>query len=293
VSTLPTVYGERIVLRILRKDSILLRLSDLGFLPQSLERFEESFRKPYGAVLVTGPTGSGKSTTLYAAVNVLNDVQRHILTVEDPVEYRLDGVNQIQMNARAGLSFAAALRSFLRCSPDVILVGEIRDSETAKIAIESALTGHLVLSTLHTNDAASAITRLIEMGVEPFLISSSVDCVLAQRLARTLCSECKEEYEPPRRLLLDAGYPDDSLPATVWRPVGCRRCGGTGYRGRTGLHEVLRVSEEISRLTVAGASSEDIKRSAVAEGMLTLREDGLEKVRMGITSVEEVARVVV
>jgi type IV pilus assembly protein PilB len=293
VSTLPTVYGERIVLRILRKDSILLRLSDLGFLPQSLERFEESFRKPYGAVLVTGPTGSGKSTTLYAAVNVLNDVQRHILTVEDPVEYRLDGVNQIQMNARAGLSFAAALRSFLRCSPDVILVGEIRDSETAKIAIESALTGHLVLSTLHTNDAASAITRLIEMGVEPFLISSSVDCVLAQRLARTLCSECKEEYEPPRRLLLDAGYPDDSLPATVWRPVGCRRCSGTGYRGRTGLHEVLRVSEEISRLTVAGASSEDIKRSAVAEGMLTLREDGLEKVRMGITSVEEVARVVV
>jgi type IV pilus assembly protein PilB len=293
VSTLPTVYGERIVLRILRKDSILLKLSDLGFLPGSLERFESAFKKPYGAVLVTGPTGSGKSTTLYAAVNVLNEVHRHILTAEDPVEYRLDGVNQVQMNIKAGLTFAAALRSFLRCSPDVILVGEIRDSETANIAIESALTGHLVLSTLHTNDAASAITRLTEMGVEPFLISSSVDCVLAQRLARTLCAECKEEYEPPRQLLLDAGYPEDSLPKTVWRAVGCRRCGGTGYRGRTGLHEVLKVSEEISRLCVAGASSDVIKRTAMAEGMLTLRQDGLEKVRQGITSVEEVARVVV
>lgn len=293
VSTLPTVYGERVVLRILRKDSIMLRLSDLGFLPQSLERFEASFRKPYGAVLVTGPTGSGKSTTLYAAVNVLNEVSRHILTAEDPVEYRLDGVNQVQMNNRAGLNFAAALRSFLRCSPDVILVGEIRDSETANIAIESALTGHLVLSTLHTNDSASAITRLTEMGVEPFLISSSVDCVLAQRLARTLCSECKEEFEPSRQMLLDAGFEPDDLPAKLWRAVGCRRCGGTGYRGRTGLHEVLRVSEEISRLTVAGATSDVIKRAAIAEGMLTLRQDGLEKVRQGITSIEEVARVVV
>jgi type IV pilus assembly protein PilB len=293
VSTLPTVYGERIVLRILRKDSIMLRLSDLGFLPGTLERFEASFKKPYGAVLVTGPTGSGKSTTLYAAVNVLNEIHRHILTAEDPVEYRLDGVNQVQMNVKAGLTFAAALRSFLRCSPDVILVGEIRDSETANIAIESALTGHLVLSTLHTNDSASAITRLTEMGVEPFLISSSVDCVLAQRLARTLCTECKEEYEPPRQLLLDAGYAEDDLPKTVWRAVGCRRCGGTGYRGRTGLHEVLVVSEEISRLCVAGATSDVIKRTAIAEGMLTLRQDGLEKVRLGVTSVEEVARVVV
>jgi type IV pilus assembly protein PilB len=293
VSTLPTVYGERIVLRILRKDSILLRLSDLGFLPGTLARFEASFKKPYGAVLVTGPTGSGKSTTLYAAVNVLNEIHRHILTAEDPVEYRLEGVNQVQMNARAGLTFAAALRSFLRCSPDVILVGEIRDSETANIAIESALTGHLVLSTLHTNDAASAITRLTEMGVEPFLISSSVDCVLAQRLARTLCSECKEEYEPPRQLLLDAGYTDANMPKTLWRAVGCRRCGGTGYRGRTGLHEVLPVTEEISRLCVAGATSDVIKRAAIAEGMMTLRDDGLEKARLGITSVEEVARVVV
>jgi type IV pilus assembly protein PilB len=292
VSTLPTVYGERVVLRILRKDSILLQLTDLGFLPQVLERFETSVRKPYGAVLVTGPTGSGKSTTLYAAVNVLNDVSRHILTAEDPVEYRLPGVNQIQTNARAGLDFAGALRSFLRCSPDVILVGEIRDRETAKIAIESALTGHLVLSTLHTNDAASAVTRLVEMGVEPFLVASSVDCVLAQRLARRLCDTCREEYEPPRQMLIDAGYPADDLPKTVWRAVGCRKCGGTGYRGRLGLHEVLIVSEEIARMTVLGETAENIRRQAIEEGMLTLRQDGLEKVLMGLTSVEEVSRVV-
>jgi len=293
VSTLPTVYGERVVLRILRKDSILMRLSDLGFLPTALERFEAAFTKPYGAVLVTGPTGSGKSTTLYAAVNVLNEISRHIITAEDPVEYRLPGVNQIQTNARAGLTFAAALRSFLRCSPDVILVGEIRDAETAQIAIESALTGHLVLSTLHTNDSASAVTRLVEMGVEPFLVSSSVACVLAQRLARRLCSDCKEEYEPPRQMLLDAGYAPDNLPKTVWKAVGCRKCGGTGYRGRLGLHEVLTVTEEISHLCVAGATSDDIKRMAVSQGMLTLRDDGLEKARMGATSVEEISRVVV
>jgi type IV pilus assembly protein PilB len=292
VSTLPTVYGERVVLRILRKDSILLKLSDLGFLPQVLERFEHSVRKPYGAVLVTGPTGSGKSTTLYAAVNVLNEPSRHILTAEDPVEYRLAGVNQIQTNARAGLTFAGALRSFLRCSPDIILVGEIRDRETANIAIESALTGHLVLSTLHTNDSASAVTRLVEMGVEPFLVSSSLDCVLAQRLARRLCEECREEYEPPRQLLLDAGFKPDNLPKTIWRAKGCRKCGGTGYRGRLGLHEVLVMNEDISRLTVNGATSEDIRRVAIEQGMLTLRDDGLEKCRMGLTSVEEVSRVV-
>jgi type IV pilus assembly protein PilB len=293
VSTLPTVYGERVVLRILRKDSILLTLKDLGFLPQSLQRFEDSFTKPYGAVLVTGPTGSGKSTTLYAAVNVLNDVQRHIITVEDPVEYRLPGINQIQANPRAGLTFAGALRSFLRCSPDVILVGEIRDRETASIAIESALTGHLVLSTLHTNDSSSAVTRLVEMGVEPFLVSSSVACILAQRLARRLCPACKEEYEPPTQLLLDAGYDPENLPKTVFRAVGCRKCGGTGYRGRLGLHEVLLMTEEVSHLCVTGATSDDIKRMAVSQGMLTLRKDGLEKARIGDTSVEEVARVVV
>jgi type IV pilus assembly protein PilB len=293
VSTLPTVYGERVVLRILRKDSILLKLSDLGFLPNSLERFEGSFRKPYGAILVTGPTGSGKSTSLYAAINVLNEPHRHIITAEDPFEYRLPGVNQIQTNPKAGLTFAAALRSFLRCSPDVILVGEIRDQETAQIAIESALTGHLVLSTLHTNDAPSAVTRLVEMGVEPFLVSSAVDCILGQRLARRLCSDCKEEYSPPKALLLDAGYSEDNLPERLFRPKGCKKCGGTGYRGRMGVHEVLLMSEEISHLAVEGATAEAIKRVAVEQGMMTLRLDGLEKVRMGQTSVEEVTRVIV
>jgi type IV pilus assembly protein PilB len=293
VSTLPTVYGERVVLRILRKDSIMLRLTDLGFLPGNLERFESSFRKPYGAILVTGPTGSGKSTSLYAAINVLNEPHRHIITAEDPVEYRLPGVNQIQTNAKAGLTFARALRSFLRCSPDVILVGEIRDQETAKIAIESALTGHLVLSTLHTNDAPGAVTRLVEMGVEPFLVASSVDCVLGQRLARRLCSECKQEYKPAKQLLLDAGYREDALPERLWRPKGCKKCGLTGYRGRMGVHEVMLMSEEISKLTVAAATAEEIRNVAMDQGMLTLREDGLEKVRMGQTSVEEISRVVV
>ena len=293
VSTLPTVYGERVVLRILRKDSILLRLSDLGFLPESLARFEGSFTKPYGAILVTGPTGSGKSTSLYAAVNVLNDPARHIITAEDPVEYRLPGVNQCQINQRAGLTFARALRSFLRCSPDVILVGEIRDQETAQIAIESALTGHLVLSTLHTNDAAGAVTRLTEMGVEPFLVSSAVDCVLGQRLARKLCSDCKQEWTPPPEVLIEAGYPADNLPEVVYRAVGCRKCGGTGYRGRLGVHEVLLMSEEISRLCVEEAPAEKIRQAAIEQGMLTLRLDGLEKVRMGQTSIEEVVRVIV
>lgn len=292
VSTLPTVYGERVVLRILRKDNIMLELRDLGFLPEALSRFESSFRKPYGTVLVTGPTGSGKSTTLYAAINVLNGPERHILTVEDPVEYRVAGVNQVQVHPKAGLTFARALRSFLRCSPDVILVGEIRDEETAKIAIESALTGHLVLSTLHTNDAAGAITRLTEMGVEPFLVASAVDCVLAQRLARRLCPDCKEEYRPPKQLLLDAGFLADDLPEKLWRPKGCKKCGGTGYRGRMGIHEVMLVTEEIGDLCVREATAEAIRETAIEQGMLTLREDGLEKVRSGFTSVEEVARVV-
>ncbi|MDZ4168837.1 MAG: ATPase, T2SS/T4P/T4SS family [Coriobacteriia bacterium] len=293
VSSLPTVYGERIVLRILRKDSILLKLSDLGFLPSSLDRFESSFTKPYGAILVTGPTGSGKSTSLYAAINVLNDPGRHIVTAEDPVEYRLPGVNQCQMNHKAGLDFARALRSFLRCSPDVILVGEIRDQETAQIAIESALTGHLVLSTLHTNDAASAVTRLIEMGVEPFLVSSAVGCILGQRLARKLCPECKQEWRPKPEVLIEAGYRADNLPEIVFKAGGCRKCGGTGYRGRIGVHEVLLMSEEISRLCVEEATAEEVKKVAVQQGMLTLREDGLEKVRMGNTSIEEIVRVIV
>jgi len=293
VSTLPTVYGERVVLRILRTDSILLTLADLGFLPQALERFQSSFTKPYGAILVTGPTGSGKSTSLYAAINVLNDPARHIITAEDPVEYRLPGINQCQVAPRAGLTFARALRSFLRCSPDVILVGEIRDEETAHIAIESALTGHLVLSTLHTNDSAGAVTRLIEMGVEPFLVSSAVDCVLAQRLARRLCPDCKQEWRPKDSALIEAGYSADNLPEVIWRAVGCRKCGDTGYRGRIGVHEVLLMSEEISKLCVENATAEEIRRVAIEQGMLTLRQDGLEKVRMGQTSVEEVVRVIV
>jgi type IV pilus assembly protein PilB len=293
VSTLPTVYGERIVLRILRTDSILLQLSDLGFLPTSLDRFQGSFQKPYGAILVTGPTGSGKSTSLYAAINVLNDPSRHILTAEDPVEYRLPGINQCQVSSKSGLTFGRALRSFLRCSPDVILVGEIRDEETAKIAIESALTGHLVLSTLHTNDSSGAVTRLIEMGVEPFLVSSAVDCVLAQRLARKLCPDCKEEWRPKRDVLIEAGFPADNLPESVYRHVGCRKCGGTGYRGRIGVHEVLLMSEEISKLCVENATAEEIKAVALEQGMLTLRQDGLEKVRSGLTSIEEVVRVIV
>ncbi|WP_323748486.1 GspE/PulE family protein [Anaerosoma tenue] len=293
VSTLPTVYGERVVLRILRKDNIMLRLTDLGFLPSALERFESSFRKPYGAILVTGPTGSGKSTTLYAAINVLNTPAKHILTAEDPVEYRLAGVNQVQTNVKAGLTFARALRSFLRCSPDIILVGEIRDQETAKIAIESALTGHLVLSTLHTNDAAGAITRLTEMGVEPFLVASAVDCVLAQRLGRRLCSDCKEEYKPSKQLALDAGFAEDALPERLWRPKGCKKCGGTGYRGRVGIHEVMMISEEIGDLTIKEATAEAIREVAMQQGMLTLKQDGLEKCRQGQTSIEEVSRVIV
>jgi len=293
VSTLPTVYGERVVLRILRKDSILLQLSDLGFLPPTLARFETSFTKPYGAILVTGPTGSGKSTSLYAAINVLNDPARHILTAEDPVEYRLPGVNQCQINHKAGLTFARALRSFLRCSPDVILVGEIRDQETAQIAIESALTGHLVLSTLHTNDAPSAVTRLIEMGVEPFLVASAVDCVLAQRLARKLCPDCKKEWRPKKQVLIEAGYDADNLPEVVYRADGCKKCSSTGYRGRIGVHEVLMITEEVSRLCVEEATADEIKRVAVEQGMLTLRQDGLEKVRTGQTSIEEIVRVIV
>jgi type IV pilus assembly protein PilB len=293
VSTLPTVYGERIVLRILRKDSILLQLSDLGFSQLSLDRFQASFTKPYGAILVTGPTGSGKSTSLYAAINVLNDPGRHIITAEDPVEYRLPGVNQCQINHRAGLTFAKALRSFLRCSPDVILVGEIRDQETAQIAVESALTGHLVLSTLHTNDAPSAVTRLIEMGIEPFLVSSAVDCILAQRLARKLCGECKQEWRPKQEVLIDAGFRADNLPEVVYRGVGCKKCGNTGYRGRVGVHEVLMMTEDISRLCVEEATADDIRRIAMEQGMLTLRQDGLEKVRAGMTSMEEVMRVIV
>ncbi len=296
VATLPTVYGEKVVMRILDKTQARLSLSDLGFHPAVLPRFEACFRKPYGTVLVTGPTGSGKSTTLYATLNVLNSPDKNVITVEDPVEYRLPGVNQVQVNPKAGLTFASALRSILRSDPDIVLVGEIRDKETATIAIEASLTGHLVLSTLHTNDAASTPMRLVEMGVEPFLVVSSLDCVVAQRLARKLCDRCREEYEPTLAELSEAGWPAALLkaegPPMLYRAVGCAACSRTGYRGRLAVHEVMVMSEEIRRMVVERYSSEEIKKTALAQGMLTLREDGLVKVAQGKTTLEELFRVI-
>lgn len=294
VATLPTVYGERITLRVLEKENILLQLDDLGFLPHSLEVFRRSFAKPYGAILVTGPTGSGKSTTLYATLNVLNQEAKNIVTIEDPVEYRLPGINQIQVDAKSGLTFASGLRSVLRTSPDIIMVGEIRDKETAQIAVEAALTGHLVLSTLHTNDAPSAISRLTEMGIAPFLTTSAVSCVQAQRLARRLCSHCKEPYQPSMDALKRVGFPvgGESVP-TLYKAKGCPKCNGTGYRGRVGIYEVMLVTEEIKKLAVKRAPADELKRCAMSEGMHTLRRDGFEKVRLGTTSVEEILRVVV
>ncbi len=296
VATLPTVYGEKIVMRLLDKSNVMLDLEDLGFAEKALKRFQKSFMKPYGAILVTGPTGSGKSTTLYAALNILNDPEKNIITVEDPVEYRLTGINQVQVNTRAGMTFAAALRSILRCDPDIVMVGEIRDRETALIAIESALTGHLVLSTLHTNDAPGALSRLTEMGIEPFLTSSAVDAVLAQRLARRLCSQCKEPYTATREMLRKNDFPPevcDRDDVVLHRAKGCSRCNNTGYRGRLGLYEVMIVSEAIRRLTVERKSADEIGRVAAAEGMKSLREDGIDKVLLGMTSVEEIARVIV
>jgi len=296
VATLPTVYGEKIVMRLLDKSNVMLDLKDLGFAEKALKRFQKSFAKPYGATLVTGPTGSGKSTTLYAALNILNSPEKNVITVEDPVEYRLTGINQVQVNTRAGMTFSAALRSILRCDPDIVMIGEIRDRETAQIAIEAALTGHLVLSTLHTNDAPGALSRLTEMGVEPFLTSSAVDCVLAQRLARRLCKECKEPYTATREMLRKNDFPpevSDRDDVVLHRAKGCSRCNNTGYKGRLGLYEVMIVSEAIRRLTVERKSADEISRVAAAEGMKSLREDGIDKVLLGMTSVEEVARVII
>ncbi|MGH2691160.1 MAG: GspE/PulE family protein [Actinomycetota bacterium] len=295
VASLPTVYGEKVVLRILDKSSALMKLEDLGFLETNFKRFERAFLRPYGMILATGPTGSGKSTTLYATLNILNKTDRNIITVEDPVEYRLAGVNQMQVNTKAGLTFANALRSILRADPDIVLIGEIRDRETAQIGIEAALTGHLVLTTMHTNDAPSAVTRLTEMGIEPFLVSSAVDAVVAQRLARRLCEKCKEPYLPTREALLENRFPigDEEEVPKIFRGVGCAYCSRTGYRGRLALHEVMIMSEDIERLAVERRSSEEIARVAEQQGMITLRIDGLEKVRMGLTSLEEIQRVVV
>jgi type IV pilus assembly protein PilB len=294
VATLPTVWGEKVVMRILDNSTTRLALTDLGFTQANYDRFSASFTKPYGMILVTGPTGSGKSTTLYATLNLVSNPQLNVITVEDPVEYRLPGVNQVQVNTKAGLTFASALRSILRSDPDIVLIGEVRDGETAQIAVEAALTGHLVLTTLHTNDAPSAMTRLTEMGIEPFLVGSAVDCVLAQRLARRLCRKCKEAYEPTPEELAGVAYPwtpDEPLPK-LYRPVGCPACARTGYKGRVALHEVMSVSEQIERLTIKRSSSTEIGQLARSEGMAGLREDGLTKVGEGVTSIDEILRVV-
>jgi type IV pilus assembly protein PilB len=295
VATLPTVWGEKVVMRVLDNSTARLSLDDLGFGASNYERYSKSFTKPYGMMLVTGPTGSGKSTTLYATLNIVSKPEVNVITVEDPVEYRLPGINQVQTHAKAGLTFASALRSILRSDPDVVLIGEIRDHETAQIAVEAALTGHLVLSTLHTNDAPSSITRLTEMGIEPFLVGSALDCVLAQRLTRRLCDKCKEAYDPEPELLERVGYPwvpGDAIPM-LYRPVGCSNCSKTGYKGRIALHEVMEVTEQIERLTVERVSAAVIGETARAQGMLTLRSDGMAKVGQGVTSIEEILRVVV
>ncbi len=295
VATLPTVWGEKVVLRILDNKTALLSLGELGFSAANMERFQEAYTKPYGMILVTGPTGSGKSTTLYATLNIVSRPEINVITVEDPVEYRIPGINQMQVKAKSGLTFARALRSILRADPDVVLIGEIRDAETAQIAVEAALTGHLVLTTLHTNDAPSAVNRLVEMGVEPFLVASAMDCVVAQRLCRRLCAKCKQAYVPTEQELLDVGFPWEPgapLP-TLYRPVGCAACSRTGYRGRMALHEVMPISEEIERLTVARSSTDEVARSARSAGMVPLRQDGWLKVAQGETSIEEVLRVVV
>ncbi|MBN2177007.1 MAG: Flp pilus assembly complex ATPase component TadA [Demequinaceae bacterium] len=293
VATLPTVWGEKVVMRILDNTTATLDLEDLGIRPRNLALYEASYTKPYGMILVTGPTGSGKSTTLYATLNQVSRPEINVITVEDPVEYRIPNINQVQVNPKAGLTFANALRSILRSDPDVVLIGEIRDHETAQIAIEAALTGHLVLSTLHTNDAPSAITRLIEMEIEPFLVGSAVDSVVAQRLARRLCDKCKMDYTPePRDIETRFSWESGMEIPTLYKPVGCSSCSNTGYRGRMALHEIMPVTEEVERLAVDRASSAEIGRVARGQGMETLLEDGWAKVQEGLTSIEELFRVV-
>ena len=297
VASLPTVYGEKIVLRLLDTSNATVELTKLGFPPRVYARYEEVFRRPYGAILVTGPTGSGKSTSLYATLNELNTPEKNIITVEDPVEYRMHGVNQIQTNPKAGLTFASALKSILRADPDIVMIGEIRDFETAKIAVEAALTGHLVLATLHTNDAPGAVSRLNDMGVEPFLTSSAVDCVIAQRLARRLCENCKEPVQLEREILEGIRFPFNYVPDAAFldfhKAVGCDRCGDSGYRGRVGLYELLVVSDNIKDMILRGESTLEIGRVAEEEGMIRLRDDGLLKAAAGVTTIEEILRTVI
>jgi general secretion pathway protein E len=292
VSVLPTAFGERVVMRLLDKSTVLLDLEELGMEGERLDAFKRMIATPHGILLVTGPTGSGKTTTLYGALSRINSKDVNIITVEDPIEYQLRGIGQIHVNPKIDLTFAAGLRSILRQDPDVIMVGEIRDLETAEIAIQASLTGHLVFSTLHTNDAAGAITRLVDMGIEPFLVSSSVLAILAQRLVRVLCSACRESYRPPKEALADFGF--DRLAASdgvLYRPKGCPQCKHTGYRGRTGIYELLRIEDTVRELVMRGADSAMIKEQARQKGMLTLRDDGVRKMLAGTTSAEEVLRV--
>lgn len=294
VATLPTVWGEKVVMRILDNSNTMMSLTDLGFSDTNTNIFERSYTKPYGMILVTGPTGSGKSTTLYATLNQVAKPEINVITVEDPVEYKIAGISQVQAHNKAGLTFAAALRTILRSDPDVVLIGEIRDHETAQIAVQASLTGHMVMSTLHTNDAPSAVTRLVEMGIEPFLVGSALDAVLAQRLCRRLCARCKQPHPPERELLDAVGFPYDpeNMPE-IFAPVGCRHCSDTGYRGRMGLHEIMEVDSTIERLTVEGAPLDVITKQAIENGMVPMREDGWLKVTAGLTSIEEVLRVVI
>src|SRR5213594_795001 len=291
VSVLPTLHGEKIVMRLLDKENLRLDMTKLGFEPESLAKFQKAIFKPYGMVLVTGPTGSGKTNTLYSSISQLNKPDTNIITAEDPVEFQLPGINQVQMKEQIGLNFAAALRSFLRQDPNIILVGEIRDFETAEIAIKAALTGHLVLSTLHTNDAPSTISRLMNMGIEPFLVATSVHLICAQRLVRRLCKECKEEVNMPTQALIDIGYaPDEAPKVKLYKGKGCPTCNNTGYKGRVGLYEVMDITDGMREMILTGASSIELKNKAIEEGMITLRGSGLRKIRTGQTTVEEVVR---
>jgi len=291
VSTLPTLWGEKIVLRLLDKENLRLDMTKLGFEPESLVKFEKAILKPYGMVLVTGPTGSGKTNTLYSSISRLNTIDTNIMTAEDPVEFQLAGVNQVQMKEQIGLNFAAALRAFLRQDPNIILVGEIRDFETAEIAIKAALTGHLVLSTLHTNGAPETITRLMNMGIEPFLVATSVHLICAQRLVRRICRDCSETVEVPVQALLDEGFtPEEAKTVKIQKGRGCAVCNNTGFKGRAGLYEVMEVDDEIRELVLVGASAVELKKKAIEQGMITLRRSGLIKVAAGITTLEEVAR---
>jgi type IV pilus assembly protein PilB len=291
VSCLPTLFGEKIVMRLLDKEKLMLDMTKLGFEPESLAKFEVAIQRPWGMVLVTGPTGSGKTNTLYSSIAKINTIETNIMTAEDPVEFNLVGVNQVQVKESIGLNFAAALRSFLRQDPNIILVGEIRDFETAEIAVKAALTGHLVLSTLHTNDAPSTINRLMNMGIEPFLVASSVHLIAAQRLVRRVCSACKEPHPLPPPALVQAGFTqEDAKAVTPMKGKGCDRCNNTGYKGRVGLYEVMEITEELRELVLVGASGLELRRKAIDEGMITLRQSGLRKVKEGMTTIEEVVR---